>query len=135
MKLFVVAVFCFIAAAQAHSLTDEQLAKLKAYKADCIASSGVTPDLVEKSKKGEFADDPKLKEFLFCIGKKIGFLNDAGDFQVDVMTAKITANHGKDAADDVVSVCTAKKESSGPETSFALAKCLYEKSKQHITLA
>ncbi|XP_017783047.1 PREDICTED: general odorant-binding protein 56d-like [Nicrophorus vespilloides] len=135
MKFIIVACVCLAVAVQAHILTEEQMEKLKTYKMECITSSGVDVEVVEKSKKGEFAEDPKLKEFLFCVAKKVGFLNEDGDYQVDVMKAKITAKHGQEAADNVVVACTEKKEASGAETSYALAKCFYEKSKEHIPLA
>ncbi|XP_017783046.1 PREDICTED: general odorant-binding protein 99a-like [Nicrophorus vespilloides] len=135
MKFIIVVLVSFIAAIQAHHLSEEQLEKLKGYKMECVTSTEVDVDLVKKAKMGEFTEDDKLKEFLFCVAKKVGLLNEDGDYQVEGIKEKIVAKYGQEAADDVVDVCTQKKESSGPETSFALAKCLHEKSKKHIELS
>ncbi|XP_017783012.1 PREDICTED: uncharacterized protein LOC108567193 [Nicrophorus vespilloides] len=124
-----------IAFAEKVKYTEEQKAKLAELKKVCVESSGVALDEVEKAKKGVFGDDEKLKEFLFCVAQKIDFMNKDGHFKADVITAKITAIHGEQIAKDVVGVCTAKTEANGPATSLALAKCLSEQSKQHVSLA
>ncbi|XP_017783042.1 PREDICTED: uncharacterized protein LOC108567218 [Nicrophorus vespilloides] len=123
-----------VAFAHEVNLTEEQKAKLAEIKKECISSSGVALDEVEHAKKGVFAEDEKLKDFLFCLAQKIGFMDKDGQFKKDVITAKITANHGEQIAKEVVDVCTAKTEVNGPETSLALAKCLSEKSKQHVSI-
>ncbi|XP_017783051.1 PREDICTED: uncharacterized protein LOC108567226 [Nicrophorus vespilloides] len=132
MKLFIVLCMCIIAAIQANKLAEKQI---ETYKADCKTSSGVSGDVVDKTIKGEFSGDAKLKEYFFCLAKKLGFLNEAGDYQVTVINDKITDHHGQETARDIVAACTQKKSASGPETSFNMAKCFYEKSKQHIALA
>ncbi|XP_017783043.1 PREDICTED: general odorant-binding protein 69a-like [Nicrophorus vespilloides] len=135
MKSFIAICICIVVATQAHSLTKEELEKVKTYKTDCAKDSGVSAKVAEDTNKGVFPADPKLKEFLFCLSKKVGYLNDTGDFQLTTINDKVTANHGQETARDVVAPCTQKKGSSGQETSLALAKCFYEKSKQHIALA
>ncbi|XP_017783048.1 PREDICTED: uncharacterized protein LOC108567223 [Nicrophorus vespilloides] len=134
MKLFIVLCIC-IAAIQANKLAEKQQENVKTYKTDCQTASGVSGDLVEKTNNGDFSGDVKLKEYFFCLSKKLGFLNEAGDFQMTAINDKITANHGQETAREVVAPCTQKKASSGPETSINMAKCFYEKSKKHITLA
>ncbi|XP_017783036.1 PREDICTED: general odorant-binding protein 56a-like [Nicrophorus vespilloides] len=137
MKSFAIIflVIASVAFAQKVNLTEEQKTKLAEFKKECVASSGVALDAVENAKKGIIADDQKMKDFLFCVAQKIGFMDKDGHFNVDVMMAKISAQHGEQIAKDVVGVCTAKTEANGPETSFVLAKCLSEKSKQHVSLA
>nr|AIX97067.1 odorant-binding protein 21 [Dastarcus helophoroides] len=118
-----------------YGLTEEQKEKIKAYHKDCSASSGVNQDLITKARKGEFVEDPKLMEHLFCFSKKAGFQNEAGDIQTDVIKAKLGAEI-KDSAtvDQLIKKCAIKK-ATPQKTAFDTIKCYYESTPQHISLA
>jgi hypothetical protein len=117
------------------ALTDEQKEKIKAYHKECSAQSGVDQELISKARKGDFTDDPKLKEHLFCFSKKAGFQNDAGDIQKDVLKTKLNAELKDEAATDKLIEKCAVKKATPQETAFDTIKCYYENSPTHVSLA
>lgn len=101
----------------------------------CTESTGVDKELVNKARQGEFVDDPKLKEFFNCMFMKVGFINEAGEVQVDVMKEKMPTDVDKDEAEKVFAACMDKKGSSPGDTAYELYKCYWESTPNHITLA
>nr|AKI84359.1 OBP1 [Holotrichia parallela] len=87
-QIVVLAVLCVIVSVQA--LTDEQKAKVKVAAEKCIASSGADPASIEKARKGEFGDDAKLKEFIFCLLKVTEMVDDNADVRLDKIKEKLT---------------------------------------------
>ncbi|RZC37080.1 PBP GOBP domain containing protein [Asbolus verrucosus] len=133
MRAIIIAVALAVVGVQA--LTDEQKEKIKAYHKDCSAESGVDQDLISKARKGEFVDDAKLKEHLFCFSKKAGFQNDAGDIQEDVIRTKLNAElKDLDATNKLITKCAVKKDTP-QQTAFDTIKCYYENTPTHVTLA
>ncbi|XP_072392679.1 B1 protein-like [Diabrotica undecimpunctata] len=121
---------CFVYA----DITSEQFEKLKSHHKECLPKSGVNPELVQKARQGNFVNDQKLKEHIFCVSKLIGFQNEAGDIQTDVLQAKVGAALGDPAlAAQLIATC-AKKQASGPETAYETIKCYKEKSPNHISI-
>lgn len=116
-------------------LTDEQKAKLVQYYNDCLASTQVDKEVVAKARRGEFSDDPKLKEFFGCMFKKAGFQNDDGEIQVDVIRQKMPDDVDKAEADKVIAACQDKKGGTPAETAFEVYKCYWEATPNHISLA
>lgn len=110
-------------------MTDEQKQKLQEHNKACIAESEVDPELVKKFRQGDFADDPKLKLFAFCMSKKLNFQNEAGDINTDVVEAKLTAALGDAAAaKELVQKCLVKKDTS-EDTAFETIKCYFQNRK------
>nr|AHE13799.1 odorant binding protein [Lissorhoptrus oryzophilus] len=135
MKSFLAAVVIIGALACIEAqLTDEQKAKLKEHYTVCVGGTGVDKDVVTKARQGNFVDDPKLKAFAFCMSKRIGFQNEAGDVQPDVVKAKLSgAINDPAAADKLIQQCLIKKEN--PEdTAFNAFQCYYENTPTHIAI-
>lgn len=101
----------------------------------CSQSTGVDNELVNKARQGEFVDDPKLKEFFNCMFLRIGFINEAGEVQLDVFKAKMPTDVDKNEAEKVFAVCKDKKGNAPGETAYELFKCYWETTPNHITLA
>lgn len=98
----------------------------------CIKQAGVETNKIEAAKKGQFADDPKLKDYLVCIAKSIGFVDDAGALQHLVIKSKIgSVLENQDVAAKVDAECAVEKGIL-QETVFELAKCLYEKKPKYL---
>nr|QOL70669.1 odorant-binding protein [Callosobruchus chinensis] len=89
MKAFVVAaVICAVAVLVKAELTEEQKEKLKKHHQECLAETKVDEELVKKARQGDFTEDQKLKDHMFCVVKKIGFLDDAGEIKMDVLKVR-----------------------------------------------
>ncbi|KAF7272390.1 hypothetical protein GWI33_014817 [Rhynchophorus ferrugineus] len=115
-------------------LTDEQKQKIIAYGKECVTQTGVDKELVHKARQGSFTDDSKLKSFTFCISKKIGFQNDNGDAQADVIKQKLAAAiNDADAADKLIAKCLEKKDTP-EETAYETFKCYYENTPVHLSI-
>ncbi|KAG5887560.1 hypothetical protein JTB14_002266 [Gonioctena quinquepunctata] len=134
MKCFVifnllVAAVCFVQAQ-----TPEQVEKIKSHHAECSKQINIDPQLMIKARQGEFSDEQILKDYLFCVSKKSGFFNDKGELQKDVLLAKTSIAAGnEDDAKKLVDAC-AVQQKDGPDTTFHVVKCFYEKSPQHISV-
>ncbi|KAJ8970113.1 hypothetical protein NQ317_019659 [Molorchus minor] len=132
--LFVVVALTTIVLASGAGLTEEQKQKLSGHHKECITESGVDNELVSKARKGEFTEDPKLKDHLFCLAKKIGFMNDSGDIKKDVLKTKVGSVVGDDSlADKLIDQCAVKK-SSPQETAYETVKCYSEKTSQRVSV-
>lgn len=115
-------------------LTEEQVAKLKEHREVCIKETGAGVEKIDAAKKGEFADDAKLKAYLLCIAKRIGFIDGAGELQSGVLKAKVgAAIDDQELADKLEPECAVKKDSP-EETVFQMAKCFYEKNPKHVVI-
>lgn len=115
-------------------LTQDQVEKLKEHHRECSQISGVSQDLVKKARQGDFSEDQKLKNHLFCVSKKIGFQSEDGKIQNEVLKTKVGAALGdQELANSLIGEC-AKESTSGPETAFQIIKCYYEKTPKHISI-
>ncbi|KAF7278589.1 uncharacterized protein LOC143200547 [Rhynchophorus ferrugineus] len=101
---------------------------------ECIQETGVDRELVQKTREGIFEEDPKLKEFAFCMGKKAGFIDDAGEPQLDVMRQK-TGQLLKDpvVVEKLVKECGVKKETP-QETAFYASMCFSKNSPGKLSI-
>nr|AKC58530.1 odorant binding protein 9 [Anomala corpulenta] len=130
-QIIVLAVLCVIVSVQA--LTDEQKAKLKVVSDKCIASSGADPSSVEKGRKGEFGDDPKLKEFIFCLLKATEMLDDNADVRLDKIKAKISKDLTEAEIDTLLGKC--KPTATVPvEKAAEFWKCYWANTPKRIEL-
>lgn len=116
-------------------LTDEQKAKVQAISKECREKSGVKEELILKARKGEFIDDPKLKEHLLCFSKKIGFQNEAGELQPEVIKAKIGADIPAADFQKAAEKCNSLKRTAPEQTAFDVLKCYSEASGAKISFS
>ncbi|CAH0551619.1 unnamed protein product [Brassicogethes aeneus] len=132
MKFSLVFVAVAIVAVQAGKLTDEQKQKLASYYKDCKESSGVEQISIDDAKAGKYREDPKAKAFFYCVSKKMGLQNEAGEIQKDVFLMKVTNFlENEEEAKAIVEKCN-KQEATPEQTTYSLMKCCYENSKEHV---
>jgi hypothetical protein len=71
-------------------------------------------------------DDPKLREYVFCVLKKISFMNEHGDLQIDTIRSKVKqVSRSEDEAKELVDKCVVKRE----VTAYEMVACWYRKRK------
>ncbi|RZB41668.1 PBP GOBP domain containing protein [Asbolus verrucosus] len=88
----------------------------------CATEAGVEQEKVKGFEKGEFYEDSKLKDYVFCLSKKIGFQNDAGDFRNDFL--HLISSIGGQKGKAFLSKCAVKKDTPR-ETAYQFFKCFY----------
>lgn len=104
----------------------------EAFHKECVAESGVSEDTVKKAMTdGEFVDEPKFKAHLLCFGKKVGFQNDAGELQKDVIKAKLSTVVSDEAVVEKMIECAVQK-STPEDTAFETAKCMHAFKKEIV---
>lgn len=92
----------------------------------CSQQSGVDAKLVENARTGQFAEDTKLKDYLYCVGKRIGTVDEAGNLQHGVFRAKMALLlSNQELADKLDAKCFVAK-GTVQETAFEVAKCYVE---------
>nr|UWL63301.1 odorant binding protein 11 [Pagiophloeus tsushimanus] len=115
-------------------LTDEQKQKIQAYGKECVGETSVDTELIKKARAGTFTDDAKLKAFVLCMSKKLGFQNNNGEIQTEVVRQKLGgALNDADAANKLVEKCLVVK-GSNEDTAFESFKCYYESTPTHLTV-
>ncbi|XP_019866398.1 B2 protein-like [Aethina tumida] len=134
MKFFITFVALAVIGAKAASLSEEQKQKLISYHKECQAQSGVENLTIEDAKAGKYRDDPKAKEHLLCVSKKVGLQNEAGELQNDVITEKLTKLLGNaELAQSLVAKC-ATAQATPQDTAYSVLKCYHENTPDHISL-
>lgn len=91
----------------------------------CVAETGVKGDAVEGAMAGKFSDDPALKEQFFCMSKKLGFQNEAGELQMDHVATQIAKYVNDPAMAEKLMKCGEPK-STPQDTAFEVAKCAFQ---------
>lgn len=92
---------------------------------ECVTQAGVTDEQVAQVMAGNFLSDPEVKEQIFCMTKKLGFLNDAGEIQMDIIEAMIAEFVPDAALAEKLKKCGVQKDTP-QDTAFELAKCAYQ---------
>ncbi|XP_017777544.1 PREDICTED: uncharacterized protein LOC108563395 [Nicrophorus vespilloides] len=89
---------------------------------DCKESSKVDPDLVTKSQKGEYVEDPKYMKFSFCMTKSLNLLDAEGNFKEKTFLINLMDN-----AYLVLKRCKSEglKENGNGKRSFIYLRCLH----------
>ncbi|RZC37728.1 PBP GOBP domain containing protein [Asbolus verrucosus] len=64
----------------------------------------------------------KVKWFSFCFNKKMGYMNDAGEFQKDAIRKSLSDSHGQKTIDNLLKKCAVKK-ATPEETAYHYQKC------------
>nr|XP_022913869.1 uncharacterized protein LOC111424507 [Onthophagus taurus] len=133
MKSSVVVAVLFLTFS-AHGLTPEQQAKVKEHFKDCIATTGAIAEDVHKSREGNFVDDPKIGAFVFCFFKKVGFMNEAGDFQSEVVKAKLSPELSAADVEAVLGKCSSTTGKDNHEKAYNIYKCYWGATPNHVKL-
>lgn len=115
------------------ALTEEQHKKVELAHDSCVKESNVPLELVEKGRKGDFTDDDKLREFVFCFFKKIGFQNSVGDLQLDVIRTKLSTDLNQEQLEDVITKCKNVEGKNPADKAYEVYKCYWNKTPNHIS--
>ncbi|KAJ8955679.1 hypothetical protein NQ318_008550 [Aromia moschata] len=112
----------------------EKKEKIVTYHKECVAQTSVDKALLRATRKGEFADDPKLKEYFLCMSKKAEFQNEDGDIQKDILRQKL-GDIIKDPVtmQQLIEKCALKKDTP-QNTAFSTVKCFYDNSPNHVSI-
>ncbi|KAL3288141.1 hypothetical protein HHI36_002589 [Cryptolaemus montrouzieri] len=117
-----------------HALTKKEIVKLKKYSKECAKITGVDKKLVINARRGVFSNDAKLKQQLLCSSKKIGFQNEAGELQLDVMKQKVQVQYKDPKVADVLIKKCAIQQNTPEETAFEIVKCYYKNTPNRFSL-
>ncbi|CAH1379454.1 unnamed protein product [Tenebrio molitor] len=123
MKVFL---YLVVAGLVAAAYAETPLQKVRKHSDACKRESGVSDEVLARARKGEKVDDPKLRDHGVCILKKSGFLDDNGDFQVEIIRTKLKENADHpEKVDDLVAKCAVKKDTP-QESTHSFFRCLHE---------
>nr|WHU27544.1 odorant binding protein 27a [Heliconius charithonia] len=102
--------------------------------AECIESTGVGADAIQKVVSATLEDSEPFKTFLYCFSSKSGYVDSNGHFIVDQMT-KLIGNH-KDKAKfiDTLNLCNKSEGGNTLDTMFQATVCFKENSPIHLTI-
>lgn len=93
---------------------------------DCQKEMNVTDDLIEKAENGNFTDDNDFKCFTKCFYTKLGYLNEKGEPQLELIKENIPENE-QEKGNGAIEKCKEKTSVEDLcEKAFALHKCYFE---------
>lgn len=73
--------------------------------------------------QGKFSDSPALKDHMFCMGKKLNFVSEDGQFQTDVIRSKMVKVFAdEDKVDSLMNKCL-NQSSTPADTAYESIKC------------
>lgn len=104
-------------------IVEEDAEKLLGIHQECAGESGVDEEIIKKALEGDFPDDDNFKKHIVCMGKKIGFLNEDGEPQVEVIQEELSKH--MDNAKEVVETCIEDK-GSPEDLAFNFIKCSFK---------
>lgn len=111
---------------QALALTDEEQAIYTQHHKDCVETSRVEMEILEKAYEGEVIDDANLKKYFNCFFVKSGFQNEAGDMQSNVINSVLPhmTKNADETAKTIIECEGRKLKGPDPEeTAFMNFKC------------
>lgn len=100
---------------------------------DCIKDTGVSLELLADAKKGNFADDEKLKKFTLCFFEKTGILTHDGKLNEEVALSKLPPEVDKVAVKKILAECKTKTGKDAADTAFEIFKCYHKATPTHIS--
>ncbi|XP_011873630.1 PREDICTED: uncharacterized protein LOC105565227 [Vollenhovia emeryi] len=108
-------------------LTDEQKAKLRQYRSDCVTETGIDPTVLENIRtKGEVPEnDEKLACFGTCMLKKMGIMNADEEIEWELARSKLPADIPQEKFEAAYNACK-DITGTGCEKGHNLLKCFRE---------
>lgn len=104
-------------------MTTEEKETVKKYYGECYTETGADRTLTTKAKSGDFNfEDEKVKDFFFCMQKKVGIMDENGTFLREAAIAKVAEKDRVDA-NRALDICLTKKGTTHAETAWNYAKC------------
>lgn len=129
MKSFVAIVvlgLCAYAAA-APAMTEEQKAKARALADACLKETKADPSIAKMLKEGDFSStDPKAQEFVLCFLRKAGFMDEAGNQNIEVIKEKLLPHADQAKVEAAVEKCKDIKGDTPAQTAWLAYKCYRE---------
>ncbi|XP_030764833.1 B2 protein-like [Sitophilus oryzae] len=99
----------------------------------CVGETGADLALVEQARRGVFQDDPNLRSFAFCMSRRLGFQNEAGEIQRELIRERLASLLSADIADQLVKACLIEK-ATPEETAAAAYRCYYETAPTRVVI-
>ncbi|CAH1280334.1 unnamed protein product [Diabrotica balteata] len=130
MKRFIVFGFLFCGAM---AFTEKQQEVLNYLRTKCISQTGVSEDIIDKVKSGDFIPDPKLKCYMRCYFAENGVLTSDGNVDVEGAIATLP-DEMKDFATSVFTKCGSQAGTNSCDVVFNTMKCYYDMDKRAFVL-
>nr|AVU05018.1 odorant binding protein 9 [Agrilus mali] len=113
-------------------LAPELQAILKKRQDECLASNPVDKNVLDDARNGKFADDAKLKKYIFCNLYEGSFLTEEGVLRPQIAQIKLTLAFGKEKAESLIEKCKPVSKGNKVDVAFDLLKCIYNDTKVPI---
>nr|XP_022918618.1 general odorant-binding protein 56d-like [Onthophagus taurus] len=122
MKYLIVFVAVISAAVGDEAITADEITRLRTISTECETSSKVAREkLTDMRKHKHFDDDDQhLKDYMFCVFKKIHWMNEDGTVDAEHLKKDVHRS-----TDSLIAMrhCKETKGSNGPELAYNIYKC------------
>ncbi|CAG9835000.1 unnamed protein product [Diabrotica balteata] len=125
MKRFIF--LAFLVCGAMASLTEKQQQNMDSIHTMCVSEIGVSEDVIDKARSGDFVQDAKLKCYMKCYFDKIGVMS--GDGKVDIDIALATLPDNLQYAAPVIKKCGSQAGADVCDVVFNTLKCHYDEDK------
>lgn len=114
-------------------MNSEYVEKIKRASRSCVKKVGVDEELVRHIKNGNIVNDPKVKDYISCVLKKLGMQKSDGSFEEDLIKSKLPGGLSENEKKKVMDKCASIVGSNVADTAWKAYKCYRESSR--LTLA
>lgn len=91
---------------------------------NCAIVSTIDNMILAGFSNGQFPEEENVKDYSLCVSRRLGYLNDADEFDLDVLRSNFGATFGRDKVEDFVQRCYNPGPNS-KHTAYNLIKCQY----------
>nr|UYS88361.1 odorant binding protein 9 [Aromia bungii] len=117
-----------VSLAESEIFTEEQIKGLLVHHKPCLTIPTRDDEFGKRLANLDVIDDEQLKDYLFCVSKRIGFQNEAGDIRKEVLVEMIrNSKKNTPKAEEYVDICLANKNDSPTDTIYKVASCMRSK--------
>ncbi|CAH0551620.1 unnamed protein product [Brassicogethes aeneus] len=126
MKILVLLCFVVVGVVTGKGkINEEDMAKLLKLSEECKKETGIDETISKKARMGEFVEDAKLKEQIFCVNKKSKIQDESGKFLIENIKSYINKyTNSMDKTNEIVEKCFKEKDTA-QQSAFEAAKCMH----------
>nr|QFO46766.1 odorant binding protein [Cylas formicarius] len=104
-------------------LPPERLQVVMKYNAECQKESKVPQMMLMNTLRGEFEEDDRLKNHLFCLGKRMNYIDGEGNFNETEIRKDMSTGLSNDRIEVAVKECLVRK-ATPIQTAFDSIHCI-----------
>ncbi|XP_011556591.3 uncharacterized protein LOC105387556 [Plutella xylostella] len=110
------------------NLAPDKTARLVQHAIDCVAATGVSPDVLMQFRQGHVGNDEKSQQFVHCLLKRLSLISKDGHGKTQRVLDLYPDSVDKEGIKKAFDECNKLNGSTPTETSFKVFVCFHKTS-------